>query len=550
VTKITILGEHAKVHSPMPLPFVKVVAALSGKKLWDSAGVRIEASPSNIRTIKESGFQIDWTDDTGKIEALRTLEGLATQHQAIEYPDIEYTPAMPLFEFQKPAVAHSWDRQAYAYLLDMGLGKSAITIANIGMLHTKGKLTGALICSPRGVHRQWIKEQFPRHLDPRLSWSGIVWQGKVPTAAEMNKPGLTVFSMNTDALRTQKGYAAAEQFLNLHHGRSMMVMDESQMIKGWQAARTGSAVKLGQLATYRRISTGTPIANDVLDLFTQFEFLNPDILGHKYITTFKSRYCVFGGWNNKAVVAHKNIEELYSLIAPHSYRLTQEEAVDLPPEHHSERAYEMDEKTKHHYKNLKKTYMTMLDSGELIDVANAAVCMMRLQQVVCGHLPDESGVLHHLSDDRIKVLKSIIEQTNGSTVIWARFVEDAWRIRWAMGNENVAFYRGNDKEREEAKQQYLSGERRFFVANQASGGTGLDGLQDVTRVVIYYSNDFSALNRWQSWKRTRRVGTKHSVQYFDIVAERSVDKPILRTLQNKKSISDLTLDQIRQAISE
>jgi len=491
---------------------------------------------------------LEWKDD-GTLAKLRELEGLATQHVKVEYQDKGYAPAIDLFGYQKQALALAEEREAYAWFLEMGLGKTAIAIANAGKLHKAGKLTGVLVLAPKGVHRQWVDEQIPLHIDRTIKCHGIVWKRKAIPSEVMHKAGLTFFAMNVEAL-LHGGLEYAERFLALHHGRNMIIADESQLFKNWRAQRTEKFLSL--TARYRRICSGTPISNGVLDLWTQFKFLDERILGHKYITSFKSRYCVFGGWENRQIIDNKNMEELYALIAPHSYRMTKAEALDLPPKMHVVRPYEMDTITEKHYKELKRTYMTWLKDGTIVDAANAAVCVLRLQQVLCGYLPMEDGSLHKLSDGRLDVLCDVVEQTQGGMVIWARFIEDARRI-WIRltaryGTDCAVLYRDSDTKRKAAKDTYMRGAARFFIANPASGGTGLDGLQHTTQSVVYYSNDFDALHRWQSEARTDRIGTKGSVTYFDIVAEGSVDAHILRTLRQKKSVSDLTLDEIRQAI--
>ncbi|MCI0551076.1 MAG: hypothetical protein L0287_08975, partial [Anaerolineae bacterium] len=102
--------------------------------------------------------------------------------------------------------------------------------------------------------------------------------------------------------------------------------------------------------------------------------------------------------------------------------------------------------------------------------------------------------------------------------------------------------------REANKARFLAGDARFFVSNPAAGGVGLN-LQGKCQNVIYYSNSFDALHRWQSEDRTHRMGTQGSVTYFDLVASRSIDRLILRNLRDKKSVSDLTLDDIRRALT-
>lgn len=91
------------------------------------------------------------------------------------------------------------------------------------------------------------------------------------------------------------------------------------------------------------------------------------------------------------------MEELYSLIAPHSFRLTKAEALDLPEKIYTKQVYEMSETSAMHYQNLKKNFLTLLDNGEVVDVPNAVSCLVRLQQTLSGYLPSEDGVFDVLA---------------------------------------------------------------------------------------------------------------------------------------------------------
>lgn len=553
--KIKVEGEVAFAKGPFPYQFLTQLHLLSGRKLWKDQVVKFEASPSNIRRLKESGEQIEWADGAGELKDLFALEQLPSQHQPIPKVNGSYHWEVKPFLHQEEAFALSLNREAYAYLLEMGLGKTAIALANAGELHKKGKLAGVLILAPKGVHRQWINEQIPEHLDKSIVVNTIIWKsGKDIDPRTMNQRGLTFFAMNIDAVRTKKGYEAAERFLKLHNGRSMMIVDESQLIKGWKAIRTRTVWKLGELSSYRRIATGTPISKNVMDAWSQFKFLDWKILGHKYLTSFRNRYCIMGGWEGKQIIGQRNLEEFYRLIAPHAYRKTKAECLRLPPKLYSIREYEMGETTRHYYQLMKKTFMVQLESGNIVDAQHAAIAVLRLQQIVCGYLPDGDD-LSVISDERIDVMHDIIDQVNGPVVIWCRFTADIKRIHASLiklhGSNSAVTYYGetSDKEKEEAKRQFLRGDAGFFIGNPAAGGSGLN-LQGSCQTAIYYSNSFRALDRWQSEDRLHRLGTIGAVSYIDIVATGSVDRPILRNLKAKKSISDLTFDEIRTAITQ
>jgi len=559
MTKIKVVIENgwAKAEAPFPYAFVLLVAGLSGRKIWNgSKTVSFEAIKVNMKKLAASSLEFDYEDKGNRLSELAELENLATQNSFVAEVKTHYKPKLPLFDHQKKAINLSAQRQSYAWFLEMGLGKSAIGITNAGMLYKEGKLTGWLIIAPKGVHRQWLEEQIPLHMDPSIKVNMILWRGKDIDTRVFNKSKvLNIFSINIDAIRTPDGRDYATDFLRKHSGKSMMLIDESHLIKNGTASRTRNAWNLGRIATYRRIMTGTPISRNIVDAWSQFMFLNPDILGHKYVGTFKARYTIMGGWEGRNIVGQKNTEEFYSIIAPHSYRLTKAEALKLPPKIYSKRVYELGPQVRRHYENLKNTFMTEMNDGSIVDVKSAIEMILRLQQVVCGYLPIGEGEVEVISDERVQVLLDIVEQIEGKIIIWARFIEDIKRIEAALkkaSNQKIVTYYGatKSKDREAAVNRFNYGDARFFISNPAAGGTGLNLQISGCTDVIYYSNDFDALHRWQSEDRVHRMGTVGAVNYYDLIARNTVDKMLLSNLQRKKNISSLTLDEIRLAISQ
>lgn len=552
--KCVITGKTAILQGPFPIEFIGVIASLSGKKKWmNSTEIEFESIPHNINKLRGTSYKIEFQDDTGLLADMAEFENMPTQIAQVDAAQTDYRPKLPLRDYQQKAVNLSAERKSYAYLMEMGLGKSAVCITNIGMLALANKLTGVLILAPKGVHRQWLDEQFPEHFDSRIRYMSLIWNGTV-LDVKRKDDRLVVLSMNIDAIRTKKGFETAVNFLRANSGSSMMVIDESHNIKSGTAQRTKSAWKLGELATYRRILTGTPISRNVADMWAQFKFLDERILGHRYFISFRNHFCLMGGFEGRQIIGQKNIEELYQLIAPHSYRLTKKEALDLPEKIYIKRRYEMSEICAAHYQSLKNSFITQLDNGEIVDANNAITCLLRLQQVLCGFLPNEEGeAVTEFSNDRIQQMLEIIEQTEGQAVIWCRFTHDILRITKLL-NENygkgsaVCYYGGNVKERDESVEKFLNMGARFFVSNPSAGGTGLNLQKSGCQTVIYYSNNFNYITRAQSEDRTHRIGMKGAVTYFDIVADKSIDGHILRNLRAKKSISELTLDEIRASL--
>lgn len=553
MTDIVIQGDTAIAKGPFHFQFMKILATLPGRKIWSGQKeCRFDFTAHNMRVIQESWHDINIIDKTGELEAIEELAKLATQHEDVKL-NTKYVPACKLDGYQQKGVALMKGRKAYALFLEMGLGKTAMAIADMGILYKEFGVKAAFVLTKKGVDEQWATDEIPKHIEKGMRHEVILWRGKDIKWPKWRRDRLYIFIMNTDSIRTDRGHDHAVQFIKAFDGRVVMTVDESHDIKNISAARTKAAIMLGQMCEYRRILTGTPIAKNIIDAFSQFYFLDPNILGHKYMTSFRARYCIMGGYEGRQIVGQRRVEEFYAMIAPHCYRLTKAEALTLPPKHYVEVPYVMSPDTQRHYTNLKKAMLTQLENGEIMTVTNAAAQTVRLQQLACGYLVKEDGTHQIVSSERLDVLGNTIDQIEGPVVVWARFQLDIVRIcnfleeRYGKGCCVQYYGETKKKERNEAKAAFLGGQARFFVATPSAGGTGLN-LQGKCRNVIYYSNDYNALTRWQSEDRTHRRGTKDQVTYFDIVALRSIDKPILNNLKGKKSISDLSLDQIRQML--
>lgn len=553
MTDVYIADGVASINGKLPDGGFSVISSLSGRKQWRGAlGVRFEASLGNIEIMSKANLGFRFIDCDGSLKKLLSkAKGVSLLSSKQIAKGKSYKPAQKLLAYQERELDRGWARESFAYLWEMGLGKSCVTCANVGRLWTADAIDAVLIVAPNGVHEQWAEEQLPEHLSKSIKVDVQVWGRKGFKIAR--KPGrLHIMTINIEAIRSERGSKAVGEFLNTHHN-IYCTIDESHRIKTFGVQQTKAAIAIGKRCKFRRILTGTPMAKNVEDFFAQFYFLDPAIIGLQYLTAFRNRYCIMGGFEGRQVVGHKNLEDLYKRIEPHSSRLTKEEVLDLPPKHYVVHEYAMSDKTSRHYKELKRDFMTLLDSGEIASVANAASGLVRLQQIVCGYLPTEEG-LEEISGERIAALLEVIEQRSGPTVIWCRFREDVRRVSEALAKEYgakqiVTYFGGTKKsDRKDNVKAFLSGKARFFVGNAAAGGTGLN-LQGKCETTVYYSNDFSALSRWQSEDRVHRIGMKGGMTYIDIVARGTLDRHILTNLRRKKDLSRLTLDEIRKALS-
>ena len=189
------------------------------------------------------------------------------------------------YAHQLTALDKSWNRETYAYFMEMGTGKTKVLIDNVAMLYDKGKINGALIVAPKGVIGTWHNQEIPTHLPNHINNVTVLWQPNI-TKKQQEKlntlfalgEDLHILIMNVEAFSTTKGRDFAMKFLNSH--RALMAIDESTTIKTPTAKRTKNILSLTPLTKYRRIMTGSPVTKNPLDLFSQCYFLDPFHLNH------------------------------------------------------------------------------------------------------------------------------------------------------------------------------------------------------------------------------------------------------------------------------
>ena len=140
------------------------------------------------------------------------------------------------YAHQLTALEKSWNRETYAYFMEMGTGKTKVLIDNMSMLYDKGKIDGALIIAPKGVVKTWYEQEIPTHLPKHIQNVSVLWQSKINKTQQekletLFETGtdLHILIMNVEALSTEKGVKFATRFLVSH--KTLMAIDESTTIK-------------------------------------------------------------------------------------------------------------------------------------------------------------------------------------------------------------------------------------------------------------------------------------------------------------------------------
>ena len=462
------------------------------------------------------------------------------------------------YAHQLDALEASWDKENFAYFMEMGTGKSKVLLDNAAVLYDKGHINGLLLIAPKGVYKNWYDSEIPTHLPDHIEKKVVLWKTSDKSKKQMSLlntlfetgTDLHILIMNVESFSKGAGLQFAQKFLSCH--KAMIAIDESTTIKTPTSNRTKSILKLRQDAKYRRILTGSPVTKSPLDLFSQCLFLDPWLLNHQSYYTFKARYAVtkkieVQGRRIEIVVGYRNLPELSEKIKPFSKRILKEDCLDLPAKSFIKHTVELTKEQKKVYEQMKKEAIAFLD-GKMQSTATVMTQLMRLHQITCGHFTADDGTIKDLPCSRLTELMSILENVEGKTIIWSHYTHDVKRIiakiKEVYGDDSVVDYYGateSDQRSKNIKRFQTDDNCRFFVGTTHTGGYGITLTAGST--MIYFSNGYDLEKRQQSEARIDRIGQTKKMTYIDILSQDTIDEHIVKALRNKVNIANTIMGE-------
>jgi len=435
---------------------------------------------------------------------------------------------------QLDALKASWDKEVFAYFMEMGTGKSKVLLDNAAILYDKGEINALLLIAPKGVYKNWFDSEIPTHLVDHIDKKMVLWKSSDKSIKQIKKlntlfePGsdLRILIMNVESFSSGNGSEFAYKFLSAHP-KSMVAIDEATTIKTPTSNRTKNILKLSNHCKYRRILTGSPVTKSPLDLYSQCAFLDPWLLDHQSFYTFKSRYSIckkieVNGRRIEIVVGYRNLGELSDKIKTFSQRVLKEDCLDLPEKTFVKHYVELTKEQKKVYEQMKKEAIAFLD-GKMQSTATVMTQLMRLHQITCGHFTADDGTIKDLPCSRLGELMDILEKIEGKTIIWSHYTHDVKRIiaeiKKVYGEDSVVDYYGatdTDSRSANIKKFQTDDRCRFFVGTTHTGGYGITLTAGSN--MVYFSNGYDLEKRQQSEARIDRIGQTKKMTYIDIMA--------------------------------
>jgi SNF2 family DNA or RNA helicase len=247
-------------------------------------------------------------------------------------------------------------------------------------------------------------------------------------------------------------------------------------------------------------------------------------------------------------VGYRRLDELKEKLDRFAFRVKKEECLDLPDKLYVKREVDLTDEQAKAYNEMRTMALAQVNGG-LVSTVNALTQIMRMHQIVCGHVKMDDGTVMELPNNRIKELLNVVEETDGKIIIWANYRHDIEAIKIALAKEygmnSVATYYGDTVSEERQRIvddfQNMDSELRFFVGNPSTGGYGL--TLTAAHTMVYYSNSFDLEKRLQSEDRAHRIGQTKNVTYIDLIAVGTVDEKIVKALRAKIDIATQVLGE-------
>lgn len=462
-------------------------------------------------------------------------------------------------EHQRKAFEKALGKENFAYLCEMGTGKTKMCIDDMQYLHHEEKIDAVVVIAPKGVYTNWLKELDIHAKDyVAMLWDSSKVNNKT-VIGELSEfcmsptdGDLKYFIMNVEAL-SRPGKALNYLMHFLKYNKCAFVIDEATCIKNPKAKRTKAIIQLRTLVNFRRIMTGSPITNSPLNLYSQFEFLSKRILGYSSFYGFRADVAILKqmnlGTRTFNVVQGYNKEALYKItqrFEPHSVLYKKSECLDLPDKIYYKRYVDLSDEQKKDYEQLKQELMISIDGDPLLTVNNVLTKILKLHQIACGFLNHDEGIKEYNSA-KLDELENTIDEMSGKIIIWSTYIHNLKQIedmiKQKYPDDKYVMYYGDisQADRDNAVEEFQNNpECRFFIGNPQTAGYGL--TLTAAENEIYFSNSYDIEKRQQSEDRAHRIGQTKSVNIVDIIARDTVDEAILKSLVTKKKLQDVVTE--------
>lgn len=455
-----------------------------------------------------------------------------------------------LYEHQENALDLAIKFPQFGLFMEQGTGKTLVAIGVIGHRYLNGKVERVLVVGPKAAASPWTRQlrefaDFPYDLHVLID---IPVESKIKIMKNLRRtssPNLQIVFINLESY-----WRTGLEGAIIKWKPDMVVIDESHRIKERSSKQSRMAHRLGDRCKYKMILTGTPAPESPLDYWSQYRFLNKEIFGTRF-SAFRDEYAVMHGFWKSKVKKFKNLKRLAKKVYSIAYRVTKDEALDLPPTVDEVLEARLHPKAQKYYNDmLEQFFFTLEDENIAIDAPIVITQMMKLQQITGGTLiyeVDGERKTKRIPSGKLEILQDFIHDypKEDKVVIFARFrgeIEAIEEVVRKSKRKYVKIVGGmTSEDRIKAEEEFQDNpEVTVMIAQIKAGGISID--LTAAKAAVFYSTSFSYEEYDQARARVHRIGQKNKVTYYHIVTKDTIDEEILAALREKKTISQLVAD--------
>lgn len=444
--------------------------------------------------------------------------------------------------YQQYAISRIIDTPKIGMFLDMGLGKTAVTLTALHELkYHRFCVNKTLVIAPKKVAEStWTNEQQKwRHLE-MLRMSVVTGDAKKRIKA-LNTPA-DVYLINRENTQWIVNYYGHDWPFDV------VVLDESSSFKNSQSKRF-KALKtmLPRISRIIELS-GTPSSNGLMDLWAQLYLLDNGARLGRTLSVYREMFFDPDKRSRTQIFSYAPKagadKAIYGLIGDICISMKSEDYLDLPALIYDDIPVQLDDKAQKAYDQMERDMLLEVDE-DTVQANTAAVLSGKLLQLCNGAIYNEDGVALPVHDCKLEVLLETIEQLNGQhAVVYYHFAHDRERIIAALAGSGLSVRVYNDKHDED---DWNAGAIDVLLAQPASCGYGLN-LQDGGHHVIWFGLTWSLEEYQQANKRLHRQGQPYPVIIHRLLVKGGVDEDAAASLESKDATQESLLRAIKARI--
>ncbi len=442
--------------------------------------------------------------------------------------------------YQEYAIDYIKNHETAAVLLDMGLGKTVITLTALNdLLFDSFKVSKILIIAPLRVAR----DTWPAEIEKWEHLKGLKYSVAVGTEAE-----------RISALRKQADIYIINrenvQWLIADSGIAfdfdMLVIDELSSFKNHQAKRFRALMKVRPKVKRIVGLTGTPSSNGLMDLWAEFRLLDMGERLGKFIGQYRSTYFKPDKRNGQIIFSYRPLpgaeEAIYEKLSDITISMKATDHLQMPELIDSRYMVYLSEEETVRYEEMKKDLVLQLPDGD-ITAANSASLSGKLSQMANGAVYADTGEIIPIHDRKLDALEDIIEAANGKPLLIAYwFKHDRERIEERLHKSHTPFA---TMDKSNTITRWNRGEIPVALIHPASAGHGLN-LQAGGSTLVWYGLTWSLELYQQTNARLWRQGQKaKTVVIQHIITKGTIDEQIMKALSEKNTTQAALIEAVK-----